>query len=64
MRKVKTFREDRYEIEGAIETWLKANTNAYIASVVLSGNTTSIGNADSSNGASLIATNINNNVTL
>jgi hypothetical protein len=41
-----------------------ANTNAYIASVVLSGNTTSIGNADSSNGASLIATNINNNVTL
>ena len=41
-----------------------SNTNAYIASVVLSGNTTSIGNAANSNGASLIATNINSNVTL
>ena len=41
-----------------------ANTNAYINSVVLSGNTTTIGNAANSNGASLIATNINSNVTL
>jgi len=33
MRKVKTFREDRYEIEGAIEKWLKENPTSYIVSV-------------------------------
>ena len=41
-----------------------ANTNAYIASVVLSGNTTTISNANGSTGTSLIANNINSNVSL
>ena len=41
-----------------------ANTNAYIASVVLSGNTTTISNANNSTGTSLIANNINSNVSL
>ena len=41
-----------------------SNTNAYIASVVLSGNTTSIADANNSSGTSLISTNINSEVTL
>jgi len=40
-----------------------SNTNAYIASVVLSGNTTSISDANNSSGSSLISTNINSEVT-
>jgi pyridoxal/pyridoxine/pyridoxamine kinase len=39
-----------------------ANTNAYIASVVLSGNTTTISNANGGTGTSLIENNINSNV--
>ena len=33
MRKVKTFKEGRYDIQEAIDEWLKENPKAYIVSV-------------------------------